>query len=578
MSQQQWDYSVDVLIVGSGNGAMTTALCSHFNGITDLLLVEKADKFGGTSALSGGGIWIPNNRYAKAAGAKDSVADAKAYLTATIPDDIRRDDMIDVYLDSAPKMVDLLHNNTQIRYDSLAKYPDYYSDAEGARNGHRSLEPTPFNVDAMEDDLDKMLPGTICMFDRIHMSQHDAQILSNNSPGWRQLAFKKIFKHFTDIRWLLKHRRGREMACGVGGVAQLYIAMQERNIPLWLNSPMTELIRDDSGKVIGAIVEKEGKTMRVQARKGLVLACGGFEHNQQMREQYLPSPTNTHWSAGTTSNTGDGINAGMAVGAQTSLMDNAWWCTTMHIPRVTHPFLSIVTKAQPGSIVVNKAGKRFSNESQNYMAFLKELFQQHSDDNPCAPCYMIFDSHFKKTYGAYPLMGPKWSIPKDYFSEGLVACGDTIEELATNANLDVDTVCKTVADFNGYAETGKDLDFKRGDYAYDRYYGDPANKPNPCLGVIAKPPFYCLTLQAGDFGTQGGLTTNTDAQVLDQSGQPIDGLYATGNCSAAILPTYPGPGSTLGPAMTFGYLAAEHIAAKADSSEGSTDSALQQSA
>ncbi|ROS04852.1 3-oxosteroid 1-dehydrogenase [Sinobacterium caligoides] len=558
MTKRQWQHTVDTLIVGSGNGAMTTALCSHILGTADILLIEKDEKIGGTSALSGGGIWIPNNRYAKAAGAKDSIEDAKAYLTETIPDTIRRDDMIDCYLENAPKMVDMLHENTRIRYDSLEKYPDYYSNATGARNGHRSLEPTPFKVTELEDELDNILPGTIYMFDRINMSQHDAQIMSCKEKGAKRLALKKLFKHYSDIPWLLKHHRGREVSCGFGGIAQLYIALRERNIPLWRNTAMIELISED-GIVIGAVVEKEGKRMNIRARKAVVLACGGFEHNQQMREKYLPSPTNTQWSAGTLSNTGDGINAGLALGAQTSLMDNAWWCTTMHIPRVPYPFLSIVTKAQPGTIVVNKKGKRFSNESQNYMAFQKELLSLHSEENPCAPCYMIFDDNFKKKYGAYPLMGPKWTIPKDYFEEGLVACGDTVEELATNAGLDVENLKQTVNTFNGYARTGKDLDFKRGDYAYDRYYGDPTNKPNPCLGEILTPPLYSLTLQAGDFGTQGGLTTNCNAQVLDTEGQAITGLYATGNCSAAVLPTYPGPGSTLGPAMTFAYQAAKHI-------------------
>ena len=223
------------------------------------------------------------------------------------------------------------------------------------------------------------------------------------------------------------------------------------------------------------------------------------------------------------------------------------------------PFLSIVTKSMPGTFVVSQSGKRYGNESQNYMSWSLELFKVHGDGHNCVPSFMIFDAYFKRKYAAFPLTGPDWLLPKSYFESGLVYKADSIRELAEKAGIDADQLEQTVATFNEYARTGKDLDFKRGDAAYDRYYGDPEVTPNPCLAPVLRPPFYAMRTDAGDFGTHGGLLTNPDAQVLDDSGQAIEGLYATGNCSAAVLPTYPGPGATLGPAMTFAYQAAKHM-------------------
>tara|TARA_Y100001001_G_C7930449_1_gene281928 strand:- start:12 stop:1004 length:993 start_codon:yes stop_codon:yes gene_type:complete len=320
---------------------------------------------------------------------------------------------------------------------------------------------------------------------------------------------------------------------------------------------------DEEGRVVGAEVKKQGKTLRIQARKGVILAAGGFERNQAMREQYLPKPTSTAWSGGVETNTGDAIVEGQRLGAATRLMDGAWWCTTISVPGEPAPRLSIMEKSFPGSCVVNMNGERFANESQNYMAFQKDLYKVHTDDNPCSPMYQIFDARFRRDYIVGPLMTaqlkPDWTIPKDWFESKLVGKAGSVRELAQQLGINADNLEKTVEKMNGYAKTGKDLDFQRGDSAYDRYYGDQRFQPNPCLGAIDEAPFYAIRVDAGDFGTQGGLATNPNAQVTKENGEPIEGLYAVGNCSAAVLPTYPGPGSTLGPAMTFAYQAAKHL-------------------
>lgn len=555
-----WDHSVDLLVVGSGNGAMTGAICAHDMGAGDVLVIEKGQCFGGTSALSGGGVWVPCNRYAKAAGADDSFAAARTYLANTIPQDMVAPEMLDTYLQNAPRMIDFLHNNTRVRYESLERYPDYFSNVEGARSGHRSMEPRPIAMSELGDEVRDLLPhGVMYMFDKFAISQVEASVLSSRLPGWKRMAAGLILRYYLDLAWLVKGLGvSRRTTGGGAGIIRLKLSMNDRGIPLWLSCSLKDLYRHD-GRICGARVERDGKVLNIECRKAVLLAAGGFEHNQQMREQYLPSPTDTRWSAGCHSNTGDAIRIARKLGAATRLMNNAWWCTTIIIPGRPYPFLSIVTKSMPGSIVVNPAGRRFSNESQNYMSYLKETFAQHSETNPCIPSYMIFDSDFKKRNNVYPVVGPDRLLPQRYFDEGLVAIGNSIEALAQNAGIDPAGLAQTVAQFNTYAQSGNDPEFHRGDAEYDRYYGDPQVRPNPCLGPILKPPFYAVRLEAGDFGTQGGLATNVNAAVLDNNDQVIPGLYACGNCSAAVLPTYPGPGSTLGPAMTFAYQAARHI-------------------
>ena len=563
-----WDKEVDVLVVGSGNGALTAAICCHDMSklsaadgqADDILVVEKSAHFGGTSAISGGGVWVPNNRYAKAAGAADNFDDAYRYLDHTVPADLVERDMLKTYLQNAPRMIDFLHNRTRVRYVSLSGYPDYFSDAPGAREGQRSMEPEPINWSVLKQEMQRMRPdGALYAQGKFALTQTEGKALIERKPERSRILLRMMLSYYLDIPWLLK-RKGfsRRTTGGGAGVIRLFLSLQDRHIPLWTNSPMRELIVEDD-RVVGAIVEQQGQRMRIKARKAVMLGAGGFEHNQAMREQYLPQPTNTEWSAGCKHNTGDAIRAGEAIGAQTALMNNAWWCTTKEMPNRPYPFLSIVNKSLPGTICVNKNGERFSNESQNYMSFLLETFEQYQAGNPCVPAYMVFDQSFRDKRSVWPWALPDKMIPKEYFTEGVIAKGATPAELAEKLGIDPQGLSQTIQRFNGFAETGKDLDFKRGDAAYDRYYGDSSVKPNPCLGKLEQAPFYAVRINPGDFGTQGGMVINQYAQVQHSDGAPIPGLYAFGNNSAAVLPTYPGPGSTLGPAMTFAYQASKHV-------------------
>ncbi len=560
----QWDYSYDVVVVGSGNGGLTAALCSYEMGAKDVLVVEKSHLYGGTSAISGGGVWVPCNRYAKAAGAEDSLAKAKTYLRQLISEEEVPEYQLDAYLENAPRMVDFLHERTRVRYVTLEHYPDYYTNLDGAMVGHRSMEPETFDASELGEEW-RTLRRTHPMMHLagvMGITQVEAAILVGQQPGWWKIAARLVFDYLLDIPWRLKDRFHRRLATGCAGVARLRASMLDRDMPLWLNTSMTRVV-DEGGKVTGIEVERNGKPLRIQARKAVVLAAGGFEHNQAMREQYLPKPTDHRWSAGTLDNTGDAIREGMRLGAKMHRMNEAWWCNTISVPGEEIPRLSIMEKSYPGSIVVNPAGRRFSNESQNYMAFQQETFQKHSEDNPCYPTWQVFDAHFRATYFVGPLynskMRPDWLVPARYEEEGFFARADTIRDLAAKINVDPDGLEKTVADMNEYARTGKDLECARGDSAYDRYYGDPRVTPNPCLGPVDKPPYYAMRVDPGDFGTQGGMVINADAQVLREDGSVIEGLYAIGNCAAPTLPCYPGPGSTLGPAMAFAYQAAKAI-------------------
>lgn len=568
-TQTGWDNTVDVLVVGSGNGGLTAALCNHFMGAGEVLVVEKGDKIGGTSATSGGGIWIPCSHYAQQAGADDSLDEAQQYLDQTLAGEEIPPELVTTYLQNGPKMLRFLHDRTQVRYQSLEHYPDYYSTLPGAKPGHRSLEPEPIDASELGDDFRRLTYShhMMRMFGVIHFTQVEAQILMLKLPGHLKIIAGLLWRYLLDIRWRLKSSIHRRLCTGSAGIARLFLSLKQQNIPIWFNAPMTRLI-EEGGRVIGAEITRDGKSVRVRANKGVILAAGGFEQNQALREKYLPKPTNTEWSAGTPGNTGDALQAGLELGAATRLIDSAWWCTTLVVPDEPSPRLSIMEKSFPGSCVVNQAGLRFANESQNYMAFQKEQFAVHSEENPCAPAWHIFDSRFRRDYMAGPLMTkstkPDWTIPKKWYESGFVGRADTVRELAEQMGIDADGLELTIEKMNRYAVSGVDEDFQRGDAEYDRYYADPEIKPNPCLATIDEGPFYAMRIDAGDFGTAGGLATNTDAQVMKEDGSVIDGLYAVGNCSAAILSTYPGPGATLGPAMTMAYQAAKNITGHQD--------------
>ncbi len=560
-----YDHEYDIVVIGSGNGALTAAICAAKAGARTLV-IEKSDQYGGTSATSGGGVWIPNNRYAVAAGADDSPAEATTYIRHVAREEVR-DELIDVYVREGPRMIDYMHENTDwVRYLNLVHYPDYFPADPGGRSGNRSMEPEPLDGLLLGKDLWQLreqhpqtrLPGGI------NFTQVEGQVLLGGLPGWKLMMAKSIWAYLSDLRMRVRSLRDRRLTMGNAGIARLRLAMRDLDIPLWLNCSLSELIVDDSGRVSGIVAEKQGEgTLRIGTAKGVILAAGGFERNAELREKYLPAPTNTQWSAANMHNTGDAIVAAQQLGAATSQMDWGWWTTTCVIPGREKAQLMMIEKSMPGNYTVNQKGERFSNESQNYVSFVEDLFREYNQGNPCVPCYMIFDADFRSERPCGPVpqgkLFPDFMVPRSWWDKSFFSKAHTLEALARKIGIDPVGLLETQNKVNGYAEEGVDLDFHRGEDDYDRYYGDPRFK-NPCLGPLRRPPFYAMAMYPGEMGTAGGLVIDPHGRVLrdDENETPIPGLYATGNCTAALLPRYPGPGSTLGPAMVFGYLAARH--------------------
>ena len=291
----------------------------------------------------------------------------------------------------------------------------------------------------------------------------------------------------------------------------------------------------------------------------MILGSGGFEFNLEMRQKHQPSPITTEWSTGAPSNTGGGIEAGVAVGADTALLDDAWWGPTIPLPR--GPWFCLAERNLPGSIMVNGAGRRFMNEALPYVEAVHEIYAGEATGVPHVPCWMVVDQRYRNRY-LFAGLGPRQPFPGHWLKSGVVVKSGTLAGLADKIGVPAEALAETVERFNGFARSGVDEDFHRGESAYDKYYSDPTVTPNPSLHVIDQAPFYAVKIVPGDLGTKGGLVTDEHARVLRPDGSVIPGLYAAGNTSASIMGhTYPGPGGTIGPAMTFGYLAALDCAA-----------------
>ena len=563
---EQFDEIFDVLVIGSGCGGLTAALTADISNPAKVLVIEKSHLIGGTSATSGGVIWIPDNHLGKEKGAQDSISEAKDYLKATIPADEFNEPLIDAYLDQGPKMVKFMQDHTDARYTSLEHYPDYFQDAPGVKLGNRALEPLPVSADVLGDDVDNLHPSgpQTIVFGRYGVNFEESHAFTTQSPGWFRLFAKIFLTYWLDFSWRIKRKRSRRLAFGAASVTRLFASIKKRNIPIWRSAALQEFILRDN-KVIGAIIQKDGRLIKVQARRGVIVASGGFGQNQEMREKYLPKQTNSDWGCEPKTNTGDPIKAAEAIGAQLKFMDKAWWVTTVKAPNEEFPRLSEVEKSLPGNYTVNKSGKRFANESQNYLTFMLEVLDKEKKGESCAPMYMIFDANHRKNYPVGPLMPGKFFpdklvkiIHRDWFGSDFLTSANTIEELAIQTGIDSEALQSTVERVNNFSATGKDVDFQRGDNERDRFSGDPSLL-NPCLGPVDKAPFYAMRIDPGEFATCGGMAINEYGQVLDNDNQAIAGLYATGNCTPALLTTYPGPGATIGPAMTFGFIAGKHI-------------------
>lgn len=565
--QEQSQTAWDVIVVGSGGGAMTAALIAADQGLS-VLVVEKSEFYGGTTAISGGGIWIPNNHFFAAKGGRDSYEKALEYILAAgggKADETK----VRAYLDHAPEMVRYLAQKTRVRYDVAEKYPDYYQHLPGSLPGGRSLDPELFDTSVLGEELNNLRrpsPSTLLM-GKISWTARDAHVAMARERGWRFKILWFMLRYKLDFMWRRKTGKKYDRYAGLGSslICGLRASLLDRKVPLWLKTDFRDLVVED-GRVTGIKVEREGKEMTLGARRGVILGAGGFEQNQALRDKYLPKPTQVSWSATPPgNNTGAPLEAGMAAGAATDMMDWAWWTPTIPVVGEDKPRGIFAERAFPGSIVVNALGKRFCNEAQGYLEFGAAMYKDHEETGgKNVPAWCIFDASFRFNYAMGPLMPaqimPDSRLRKEWLNSVYWKAG-TLDELARQIGVDPAGLAETVAQVNEYARTGKDVDFDRGGNVFDRYYGDVNVKPNPCLAPIKKGPFYAMRMDAGDIGTKGGLLTDKYARVVREDGAPIEGLYAIGNTSASVMGTaYPGAGATIGPAMAFGYIAARHIA------------------
>ncbi|HUR42049.1 MAG TPA: FAD-dependent oxidoreductase, partial [Verrucomicrobiae bacterium] len=395
------DQEFDVVVAGSGAGGMTAALCAAQLGLKTVL-IEKADLYGGTTAVSGGGIWIPCNAQMGQAGISDTEGEALGYLKLLIGNDVPAS-KLETYVKRAREMVGYLDKELGVKFDVVPKYPDYYPDKPGGKPGARSLQPAVIDAMTLGDEFERLraaFPSTQ-VFGRVSMDQVEAHTLFARSQGWLLLTLKLFWNYFTDFAWRRRTRRDRRLTMGQGLSGALRLAMLRKNVPLMLSTRLDSLIVEQ-GRVVGVVALQGGKPLRLRARRGVVIATGGFESSQALREQYLPAPTQAAWTAAPRGNEGEGLKAGIAAGAATHFMDLTWGAPTVVIPGASSSTAVFVERSLPGCVVVNHAGKRFGNEAAPYTDFVAAVYADQARGNAAIPCWMVFDARFRKSYPCGP--------------------------------------------------------------------------------------------------------------------------------------------------------------------------------
>lgn len=544
------EYAYDVVVVGSGAAGFAAAVTARLRGLS-VLVVEKTDKYGGSTALSGGAVWVPGNFHLDRAGLADTRDKARAYLDATVGDRVP-DARKDAYLDHGPRMVREFHDRTEIRFMYTPGYSDYFPEAQGGMAQGRSVEPCIADFRSLGDLAGSMRRAGLPTYG-LTMTSYDFRFLNMVGRTWAGKR-RSVRVGLRAVRALATGRR--LLSLGEGLIARMRLSLDRLGGDLWLSAPLTGLTTDPAGRVSGVRVLRAGREVTVAARGGVVLAAGGFSHDQELREKHLPAPTSTAWTHAAEGQNGDALRLGGELGAATDLLDKVWGAPSV-CPPGEKPFFLVADRGIPGMVIVNGAGERYANEALPYHAFVDRMYAADRPGATTVPSWLVLDARSKSRY-LFTGLFPGQPFPKNWLESGFVKKADTVEELARA--IGAPGLPATVHRFNTFAQAGVDRDFGRGESVYDRYYGDPT-LPNPNLAPIEKGPFYAVPVHPGDIGTKGGLVTDTEGRVLREDSSPIAGLYAAGNCSASVMgETYPGPGATIGPAMAFGWAAANAIA------------------
>ncbi|MFI8340875.1 3-oxosteroid 1-dehydrogenase [Streptomyces sp. NPDC085639] len=543
----------DVVVVGSGAAGMTAALTAARRGLS-VVVVEKAPTFGGSAARSGAGIWLPNNSVILAAGVPDTPQKAAAYLAAVVGPDVPADRQA-AFLAHGPRMLDFVMANSPLRFRFMEGYSDYYPDLPGGLPNGRSIEPDQIDGNILGAELARLNPA--------YMPVPAGMVVFSQDYKWLNLAAVSAKGLAVSTECLARGTKAalrgeKPLTMGQSLAAGLRAGLQRAGVPVWLNSPLVDLVQE-GGAVTGVVVEKEGVRGTVRARRGVVVGSGGFEHNAQMRAQYQQQPIGTQWSVGAKENTGDGIRAGQRAGASLALMDDAWWGPSIPLPG--EPYFCLAERTLPGGLIVNANGARFVNEAAPYSDVVHVMYEKDRGAvGSHIPAWLIVDQHYRNKYLFKDIL-PTLPFPDSWYQAGAAKKAWTWDALAGQIGVPAGALRATLGRFNAQAWSGDDADFHRGDTAYDHYYTDPSVHPNSCLAPVWVPPFYAFKIVPGDLGTKGGIVTDARARALRPDGSVIPGLYAAGNASAAVMGhSYAGAGSTIGPAMTFGYVAANAIA------------------
>jgi succinate dehydrogenase/fumarate reductase flavoprotein subunit len=561
---QDGAHECDVLVVGSGAAGMAAAVTARHRGL-DVLIVEKEPRFGGTTARSGGWLWIPGTSLAQAFGIHEAPDAARTYLRHEAGNnfDAAR---VDAFLAAGPEAVDFFTTKTAVRFDMPLVFPDYHAEAPGGAQGGRSMVARPFDAGELGSHI-KNLGAPLPELTVFGMMLGSGKEIIHFMRATRSLTSaiyvaKRLSRHLMDV---LRHGRGMTLTNGNALAGRLAKSAFDLNVPLWLSSPVRELIVED-GAVRGAIVERDGRSIRVHARRGVVLACGGFPHDVARRKaMFRHAPTGVeHFSPGPVGNTGDGLRLAEAAGGRVEdrLPNAAAWVPVSLTRRKDGSrgvMPHFIDRAKPGVIAVTRAGTRFANEGDSYHDFVQAMMKVAKPNEEIAT-FLICDHKTLRKYGLGCV--PPFPMPLGHhLRSGYLMRGATIEALAAQAGIDPKGLADTISGFNTTAAEGRDPAFGKGSRAYNRYQGDALHGPNPCVAPIAGGPFYAIKMVIGDLGTYAGIVTDVDARALDAAGRVIPGLYAAGNDMASIMGgNYPGAGITLGPALTFGYIAGRHLA------------------
>lgn len=540
----------DFVVIGSGGGSMSAALLLRQAG-KSVVILEKAELVGGTTATSGGVMWIPNNRFMKSDGVRDSAEDAAKYLDAVVGDSA---DMPGAnrarrlaYVDEAPKMIDFLVSQG-IKLRRIPSWPDYYG-APGESVAGRTVVSQLFDLNQLGEWKGKLRPG----FLPLPANLDEAMQLPLFKRTWaaKKVLFRVIGRAIGD-----KFAGRQRATAGQALQAQMLHAALKAGVEIRLNSGVKQLIID-GGRAAGVVTQKTGSEWRIGARLGVLINAGGFARNQRMLDRYIPG-TSAEWSNVIAEDTGDMIEEGMRIGAAIAQMSERIG-TQVVLPPGNPRIKPVMTNdvSKPHAITVDQTGVRYMNEAGSSVEFCRKM-RERNEQAPAVPSWMVFDSQYVNKYmlaGSMP--GPK--KPQAWFDRKFLRKGDTLDELAIACGLDASKLRATMERFNSFARNGRDEDFHRGEHAYEQWLGDPLREASKSLGPIEQGPFYALQLFPGDVSTFGGLVTDTHARVLRPDGSAIEGLYATGTSTASVMgKVEPGPGGSVGPSFTWGYIAAKH--------------------